>query len=141
MTGRRSPTTSSCERRWPPVPRSPASGCSSCDGPTYAACVVGREPAGQAGVAEAARRFETVWTLDPQIVRSAARICASHVSPHLSDGGAALEARLSGSPSPASADLARATLVFQRLVGRTDGPDVMNLDQWRTPRETHVTSP
>ena len=93
-----------------------------CDGPTYAACVVGREPAGQAGVAEADRRFETVWTLDPQIVRSAARICASHVFPHLPDGGAGLEARLSGSTAPASADLARATLVFQRLVGYLAAP-------------------
>jgi DICT domain-containing protein len=87
-----------------------------CDGPTYAACVVGREPAGQAGAREPTRRFETVWSLDPQVVRSAARICASHVAPHLADGGAALEARLSGAPPPASPDLARATLLFQRLV-------------------------
>ena len=122
MTGRRSTddvvvraplaTGSTLTREWLLV----------CDGPTYAACVVGREPAGQAGVAEAARRFETVWTLDPQIVRSAARICASHVFPHLPDGGAALEARLSGSTAPASADLARATLVFQRLVGYLAAP-------------------
>ena len=73
-----------------------------CDGPRYAACVVGREPAGQAGVAERRAPVRDGLDLDPQVVRSAARICAAHAVPHLPDGGAALEARLSDSPPPAS---------------------------------------
>ena len=124
-----------------PVPRSPGSGCWSATARrTPRASWVGSRR-DRPGVTEAARRFETVWTLDPQIVRSAARICAAHVSPHLPDGGAALEARLSGipvpgvrGPRPGDPGLPAA----RRLPGR---PDVLNLDQWRTPRQRRCDWP
>ena len=48
-----------------------------CDAPDHPACLAGWEvPAAGAGP-DLDRRFETVWSADPRVVRSAARICAA----------------------------------------------------------------
>ena len=47
-----------------------------CDCRDYPACVTGWELPGQRPAADGARRFEAVWSLDPQVVRDAAAICA-----------------------------------------------------------------
>jgi DNA-binding transcriptional MerR regulator len=41
-----------------------------CDSPDYPACVAGWEYPGQGAAADAERRFEVIWSADPQVVRS-----------------------------------------------------------------------
>jgi MerR family transcriptional regulator, light-induced transcriptional regulator len=49
-----------------------------CDADGCAACLVGREPpSSSVDERSARRRFEAVWSVEPRIVRDAARICAA----------------------------------------------------------------
>jgi DICT domain-containing protein len=47
-----------------------------CDSEDHPGCVVGWEPPSQREGPDRSRQFETLWSLDPAIVRDAARICA-----------------------------------------------------------------
>jgi len=48
-----------------------------CSAPTYSACLAGLERPGQRDRPDLERRFETIWTVDPDIVDAAGRIlCA-----------------------------------------------------------------
>lgn len=61
-----------------------------CDSPGYAACLVGWERPPPRPVADRARTFEAVWTVDPVAVRHAARIglaLASEAAPDLVERG------------------------------------------------------
>ncbi len=98
-----------------------------CDSPDYPACVTGWELPGQEGVPDAARRFETLWTVDPVEVRDAARICAGLADRFSADRFSAdparterLGERLAGTPAQASPDLRRAQSLFARMVGYLD---------------------
>lgn len=88
-----------------------------CDSPEYPACLSGWEFPGQAASADAGRRFEVIWSADPQVTRSAATICAQlarSVRPGL---GSLLAALPSDPPPPASADLRRAAGLLSRMTG------------------------
>jgi DICT domain-containing protein len=87
-----------------------------CDSADYPGCVVGWEPPGQARGRDDARRFETFWSLDPRVVRSAARICA-HLSEQYSPVAPRLPELLLDQPPVASADLRRASGVLDRMLG------------------------
>ena len=50
-----------------------------CDAPGYAAFLAAWERPGQDDVADVERRFETVWSVEPRLVREAARIAAGFV--------------------------------------------------------------
>jgi MerR family transcriptional regulator, light-induced transcriptional regulator len=50
-----------------------------CDSEDYPGCVVGWEPPGQRQHPDRLREFETLWSLDPAVVRDASRICAGLV--------------------------------------------------------------
>jgi DICT domain-containing protein len=50
-----------------------------CDAPDYAAFLAARERPGQDSVPDGQRRFETIWSVEPQLVREAARICGGLV--------------------------------------------------------------
>jgi DICT domain-containing protein len=92
-----------------------------CDSPGYAVCLVGWEQPGPSGLPDQLRPFETVWTVDPRAVRTAATLAAGHVEPYLSQEAAdSLARRLADQPAPASVDLERATSLFQRLVSYVD---------------------
>jgi DICT domain-containing protein len=98
-----------------------------CDSPGYAMCLVGWEQPTR-GKPDRLRQYETLWTVDPRAVRTAARLAAHHASEQVPPAQAAgLERRLVDQPTAASDDLARATSLFQRLVayvdsaGRADG--------------------
>jgi DNA-binding transcriptional MerR regulator len=86
----------------------------------YPAFVSGWEiPAEQAG-ADAQRRFEVLWSVDPQAVQDAASICAGlarSLAPGLDRVLGDLPA---ASPPPASADLQRATGLFNRMASYLD---------------------
>jgi len=48
-----------------------------CDAPNYAACMAGRERPGQSATSDDQRLFETIWTIEPGVVRDGSRIAAS----------------------------------------------------------------
>ena len=50
-----------------------------CDAPDYSAFLAGWERPGQEAVPDRARRFETVWSVEPSLVRDASRIAAGFV--------------------------------------------------------------
>ncbi len=90
-----------------------------CEAADYPACLTAWEIPGQHGTAEASRRFEALWTLDPRPVREAAHTCArlaESFSPGLS-----LLGRLPAEPAPpVSADLQRATGLLTRMASYLD---------------------
>jgi DICT domain-containing protein len=76
-----------------------------CDGPRFAGCLVAWERPRLGGE----RRFETLWTVDPAVVREAARACcelAARTDPGLADD---LRERLAGTP-PAGGERVRAAV-------------------------------
>ena len=93
--------------------------CEACD---YPACVTGWEFPGQAGVRDAGRRFEVLWSVDPQVVRDAAAISA-RLARSLAPGlGAFLGDLPLDPPPPASPDLRRAIGLLTRMIGYLEGP-------------------
>ncbi|HET7304002.1 MAG TPA: DICT sensory domain-containing protein [Segeticoccus sp.] len=87
-----------------------------CDCPDYPAVVAGWEHPGQLAVADAERRFETVWTVDPVAVRHAAEVSVGLATHFLPSSAARLEALLTGRPAPVSADLRRAAGLLDRML-------------------------
>jgi DICT domain-containing protein len=79
------------------------------------ACVAGWEFPGQPQAADANRRFEVVWSVDPQVVRDAAAICAQLARSAHPGLGPVLDALPSEPPAPASADLRRAAGLLTRM--------------------------
>ena len=70
----------------------------ACDAPQLSACLVGWERPRTAGEP---RLFETIWTVEPDVAREAARLCcdlAAERAPGLVDD---LRARLADAPAPA----------------------------------------
>jgi DICT domain-containing protein len=88
-----------------------------CDSRDYPACVTGWEFAGQSRAADACRRFEAIWSVDPQVVRDAAAICAQLARSARPGLGPLLDALPSEPPAPASADLRRAAGLLTRMTG------------------------
>jgi MerR family transcriptional regulator, light-induced transcriptional regulator len=91
-----------------------------CAAPDYPAFVSGWEFPGQTGVPDARRRFEVLWSVDPAAIRDAAFICgqiAQALSPGLGD---LVDDLPDAPPSPASADLNRATGLFNRMASYLD---------------------
>ena len=87
-----------------------------CAAPDYPACVAGWEFPGQQAGADAARRFEVLWSVDPQVVRDAAVICA-RLAESFAPGLGHLLSGLPPDPPPASADLRRAAGLLSRMTG------------------------
>jgi DICT domain-containing protein len=91
-----------------------------CAAPDYPAFVSGWEFPGQVAVPDPGRRFEVLWSVDPPVVRDAAVICAQ-IAGSLSPGLGRLADDLpDGAPPPASADLQRATGLFNRMASYLD---------------------
>jgi DICT domain-containing protein len=90
-----------------------------CDTPDEAACMVGSERPGQDGLPDDARRFETVWSADPVVVRTATQICLGLATAYRPAFGVDRWPELDH-PSPAAPDLRRATNLLTRMVGYLD---------------------
>jgi DICT domain-containing protein/predicted DNA-binding transcriptional regulator AlpA len=84
-----------------------------CDGAERAACLVGWEPPGQDGVADADRRFEVIWTADRATTRDAARICCGLAA---TDVVAPIAARLAEPVAPSGDELRRAEALTARMI-------------------------
>jgi DICT domain-containing protein len=87
-----------------------------CDAPDHPACVTAWEHPGQHGRRDADRIFEVLWSVDPQVVRTAARIGTAQAAPAFPQIPVRLAARLNEEPPPASADLRRASGLIERTL-------------------------
>jgi MerR family transcriptional regulator, light-induced transcriptional regulator len=87
-----------------------------CDSPDYPGCVLGWERPEVADVEDSARLFETIWSVDPRVVRHAARICAQLAARY---GAVDADAwpQLEDLPPEASAATRRASGVLDRMLG------------------------
>ena len=90
-----------------------------CAAPDYPAFISAWEFPGQAGVPDARRRFEALWSVDPSVIRDAADVCAQ-ITRRLSPGIGHLVEDLPAEAPPASADLRRAMSLFNRMAGYLD---------------------
>ena len=88
-----------------------------CDAPDYPACLVGWERPGQQDAADVRRRFEALWTVDPPVVRDAARTCARLLDAYRPDATEQTWQELEASVPAASSDLRRASSLLNRMLG------------------------
>ena len=58
-----------------------------------------------------------MWSVDPAVVRDAARVCAGLTDALRPSGGPLTWPELSDAPAPGSADLRRASQVVNRMIG------------------------
>jgi DICT domain-containing protein len=85
-----------------------------CDAPGHATCLLGREAlaSGQAG-----RSFETVWSVEPDVVRDAALACAQLTATSHPALAARVRARLEAAPArPADDQLRLAAAITNRTL-------------------------
>ena len=87
-----------------------------CDSSDRAACMVGWEPPGQTGVADADRRFEVIWTADRETARAAARICFGLATPGARDEVDPVAARLAEPVAHSGDELRRAEALTARMI-------------------------
>ena len=96
-----------------------------CDGPRHAACLVGWEPATRVTAPAGARVFEALWSVDPAVVRDAARIYAAiagELRPGLADP---VRARLDETPAqPARDQLKLAAAITNRTLSYVGAAEV-----------------
>jgi DICT domain-containing protein len=85
-----------------------------CDAPDTPACVAAWERPGQDHLSDRDRMFEALWSVDPPVVRTAARIGAGLAAGTLPQLPPLLAGRLSTEPAPSSADLRRASGLIER---------------------------
>jgi MerR family transcriptional regulator, light-induced transcriptional regulator len=91
-----------------------------CAAESYSAFVSGWEFPGQEDTPDAGRRFEVLWSVDPAPARDAALICAQ-LAAVLSPGLDRVLGDVASWPAaPASADLQRATGLFNRMASYLD---------------------
>src|SRR3954452_22204422 len=92
------------------------------DAPGYGACLLGWEQPRSArrGGADRDRTFETIWTLDPRVVRRAAQVGASLARRADDALGGRLEALLADRPLAMEQPALSLTSVTNRIVGYLD---------------------
>jgi MerR family transcriptional regulator, light-induced transcriptional regulator len=100
------PTDASLNREWLLV----------CDSADHPGCVVGWEPPGQRQFPDRSREFETLWSLDPVVVRDAARICAGLVEQFRPEVAFPFWRELEEVPPPQSVAERRTSQVFDRML-------------------------
>ncbi len=87
-----------------------------CDADHHAVCLAGWERPGDSGAA-APRLFETIWSVEPQVVREASRICAAIAGEVRPDVIAPVRERLESEPSAPTEDQLRlATAITNRAL-------------------------
>jgi DICT domain-containing protein/predicted DNA-binding transcriptional regulator AlpA len=91
-----------------------------CDAPDLPACMAAVERPGQDTGPDSRRRFEVVWTVDPQAVRYASRVAAAIADEYRPGWRTTDLAWLDDEPPSASADLQRASELLNRMMGYLD---------------------
>jgi DICT domain-containing protein len=87
-----------------------------CDAPGYAAFLAAWERPGQDSVPDFERRFETVWSVEPRLVREAARIAAGLVERTEPDLLEPIVERLRHTPPPSADELRLVGALTNRMV-------------------------
>lgn len=92
-----------------------------CDAPGHSVCLVGWEPATSATAATGERYFESIWSVEPVVVREAARICAAIAGAHQPPLLSTARERLDSSPALATHDQLRlSTAITNRTLSYID---------------------
>lgn len=86
-----------------------------CDAPDLPGCVVGWERPEVVDLPDGSRRFETFWSVDPRVVRHAARICAQLARQYGAEPPT--WPQLDETPPEASEATRRASGVLDRMLG------------------------
>ena len=94
-----------------------------CDGEGYAACLAGLELPGQDGVPDMERRFETLWSVEPDVVREASRVAVALASRSAPEVLEELPARLRAEAPPSSADVQTLVSLTNRMLGYAEASD------------------
>jgi DICT domain-containing protein len=87
-----------------------------CDAPGYAACLSAWEPPGQDGVPDGDRVLETIWCVEPAVVREAARISTGIAARSAPDLVAPIEHRLDATPPPSGEEFQLVSALTNRMV-------------------------
>lgn len=91
-----------------------------CDTPEMSMALTAWELPGQGEVRDSERIFETLWTVDPEPVREAARVCVALAVEAGSTHAAEVAAELAAPVSSASSDIGALTSLFNRSVSYID---------------------
>ena len=84
-----------------------------CDAPEAAACLAGWERPSARGQT---RLFETVWSVEPSVVREAARVCCDLAARRAPDVVSAIRERLANAPAAAPEDQVRVAMALASRV-------------------------
>jgi MerR family transcriptional regulator, light-induced transcriptional regulator len=98
-----------------------------CDGGDYAAFLAAWERPGQDDVPDSERRFETVWSVEPSLVRDAARIAAGFVERIQPDLLDRFVDRLRAMPPPSGEELRLVGALTNRMVAYVSESDASRL--------------
>ena len=93
-----------------------------CDGPAYSACLSAWERPGQNSVGDPERLFETIWTVEPELVREASAIAIGLTAQSAPRLGAALAEDLADRPLSSLEDrVGQVTALTSRMVAYMAG--------------------
>lgn len=87
-----------------------------CAAPGYGACLAGIERPGQRGTPDDQRTFETLWSVDPEIVHQAAHVCCEIVAESDPELAREISKHLDSEPGPADDRFDVAAAVTSRMV-------------------------
>lgn len=88
-----------------------------CEGQGFAICLAGWEPPESGHGPEAMRRFEAIWTVEPDAVREGSRICCAIAAARRPEVAEAARARLEAPPSASpESQLRLASAVTARML-------------------------
>ena len=87
-----------------------------CDAPHYAGCLSAWEPPGQGDVEDADRVLETIWSVEPSVVRDAARISKGIAARSAPDLVKPIEHLLDVTPPPSGEEFRLVSALTNRMV-------------------------
>lgn len=92
-----------------------------CDGPGFSACLSGWERPGQDEIDDGERLFETIWTVEPELVRDASRIVTGLTAQAAPELGADLASDLASRPVSDGDRVEHVTALTSRMVAYLSG--------------------
>ena len=98
-----------------------------CDAPQYAAFLAAWERPGQDDVPDEERRFETVWSVEPRLVREASRIAAGFVERTKPELLAPIVDRLRETPPPSGEELRLVGALTNRMIAYVGDGEVSRM--------------
>ena len=87
-----------------------------CDAPDYSAFLAAWERPGQEGTPDDQRQFETVWSVEPELVREAARVASGIAEQNAPDLIPAIRERLADTPPPSADEFRLVGALTNRMV-------------------------